>query len=47
MASGWLNTIRVADYIRAVQTSNYDFLDNAWDNALMFDGLVFRAEWRF
>jgi len=45
--SGWLNTIKNADWIRAVQTGDFRGLDNSTDHVLNFDGFVVRTELRF
>ncbi len=47
MVSGWYNTVKPSKYIRAVQTADPGILDSPMENVLAFDGLVFRAEWRF
>jgi len=45
--SGWLNTVKNADWIRAVQTNDFRSLDNSTDHVLNFDGIVLRSELRF
>jgi hypothetical protein len=49
MVSGWYNTVKPSNYIRAVQNNNNNLavLDSPMENVLAFDGLVFRVEWRF
>ncbi|MCR4410895.1 MAG: Lpg1974 family pore-forming outer membrane protein [Thermoguttaceae bacterium] len=47
MVSGWLNVVKLNDYIRGVQANNYSALDDMTDNALTFDGFVARAEVRW
>ena len=47
MLSGWLNTIKNADWIQAVKTNDFRSLDNSTDHVLNFDGFVVRTELRF
>jgi hypothetical protein len=47
MLSGWLNTIKNADWIHAVQNNDFRSLDNSTDHVLNFDGFVAHAELRF
>lgn len=47
MVSGWYNTVKLDRYIKAVQDGNPTLLDSPTENALAFDGLVFRTEVRF
>ncbi len=43
MVAGWFNVVKTSDWIRAVQTADY----NGLDNTLTFDGAVLRSEIRF
>lgn len=43
MVSSWFNTVKVQDFINAVQNNNF----NELSNALTFDGLTARAEFRW
>ena len=43
VVSSWLNTVKTADFIRAVQQNNFGGLNGT----TTFDGLVARAEVRF
>jgi len=47
MISGWFNTVRSADWIRAVQTNDFASLSAGADKVMTFDGIVGRAELRF
>jgi len=47
MMSGWYNTVKPSNLIRAVQTTTPGILDSPPENVLAFDGLVFRVELRF
>jgi len=47
MISGWFNTVRNTDWIRAVQTGDFAALGDGSDKVITFDGIVARAELRF
>jgi hypothetical protein len=43
MVNAWFNTVRTKDFIRAVQNNSFDGMGNA----LVFDGVVGRIEYRY
>ncbi len=45
--SGWFNTVRNSDWIRAAQTADFASLNDGSDKVITFDGIVARAELRF
>jgi len=47
MVNAWLNVVKTADWIQAVQTDDLGRLDDAVDNVITFDGFVARAELRY
>jgi len=47
MVSGWLNVVKPAEFISAVQANQYHGPDKVSGNGLVFDGLVARAELRW
>ncbi len=47
MVSGWLNVVKTPEFIAAVQANQYHGPDKIDGNALVFDGLVTRLEFRW
>jgi hypothetical protein len=47
MVNGWLNVVKVPEYISAVQANKYHGPDKIDGNGLVFDGLVSRIELRW
>jgi hypothetical protein len=47
MVNGWLNVVKTSEYITAVQANQYHGPDQIDGNALVFDGLVSRLEFRW
>jgi hypothetical protein len=47
MISGWLNVVKTPEFIAAVQANQYHGPDKIDGNALVFDGLVTRIEFRW
>jgi hypothetical protein len=47
MVNGWLNAVKTPEYIAAVQANQYHGPDKIDGNALVFDGLVSRLEFRW
>ena len=47
MVNGWLNVVKTSEYITAVQANQYHGPDKIDGNALVFDGLVTRLEFRW
>ena len=45
--SGWLNVVKSAEFISAVQANNYHGPDKIDGNGLVFDGFVGHAELRW
>jgi hypothetical protein len=47
MINGWLNVVKTPEFIAAVQANQYHGPDKIDGNALVFDGLVTRLEYRW
>jgi hypothetical protein len=47
MVNGWLNVVKTPEFIAAVQANQYHGPDKIDGNALVFDGLVSRVEFRW
>ncbi len=47
MVSGWLNVVKTPEFIASVQANQYHGPDKIDGNALVFDGLVSRLEFRW